>query len=34
MYFKKLSVAEEREYTQRHYVNKKIIAKIKRMVIW
>ena len=34
MYFKKLSVAEEREYTQHHYVNKKIIAKIKRMVIW
>ena len=29
MYFKKLSVAEKREYTQLHYVNKKIIAKIK-----
>ena len=28
MYFKKVSVAEEREYTQLHYVNKKIIAKI------
>ena len=23
MYFKKVSVAEEREYTQLHYVNKK-----------